>query len=293
MELACLIHARFYRIDSVNTFVIFIYQFFPYYFRCHGNDIGNYDINNNDNDHMQGEDYRFELLEILSDGLLYNDFLGRLKATMCAESLLCVRMITIFKDLLASKSTSKRSAERSTNSGIGIILRSLSSLSGLRTSFKSELITSNNDENLINRRISFGKIPVSPVPKERDVLPPSLPPVDKMLIITKAWEIYSYFIAHGASFEIPLAPQKRITIMRQLGNPKENMFDQLMSIAMRDLNFSFQKYKETENYRSMNKRALHNAVMIQSVEAGTGGSMFVRVRRAAKRKIGRVHAIHS
>jgi hypothetical protein len=207
---------------------------------------------------------------------------------MCDESLLCVRMITIFKELFAVKTAPKSAYTKSGRNSMGdIILHSLSFSLGPFVSFGDPQYSNKIADGIPKRKSSTIHEGIS------TPTPATATPVDKMQIITKAWEIYSYFIACGAIFEISLLPRQRISIMRQLGNPKADMFDQLLSMAMRDLNFSFQKYKETENYRSMNKRSLRNAVMIQSVEKGTGGSIFMRVRRALRKKVGKIHAMNT
>jgi hypothetical protein len=203
---------------------------------------------------------------------------------MCDESLLCVRMITIFKELMVIKTIPKSTYTNGRSSMGEVILQSLTS--GLSSILS---LANPTDSKLPSRRSSTS----NNIDGQTSPTPSSPPCVDKMQIITKAWEIYSYFIAYGAIFEISLPPRQRISIMRQLGNPKADMFDQLLSMAMRDLNFSFHKYKETENYRSMNKRALYTAVMIQSIEAGTGGSVYVRIRRKMMKKYGRVHVLNT
>lgn len=184
----------------------------------------------------------------------------------------------VIKTVPKSTYTNGRSSMRD------VILQSLTS--GLGSILP---LTTPTDSKLPSRRSSTS----NHIDGQASTTPSSPTCVDKMQIITKAWEIYSYFIAYGAIFEISLPSRERISIMRQLGNPKADMFDQLLSMAMRDLNFSFYKYKDTENYRSMNKRALYTAVMIQSIEAGTGGSLYVRIRRKMMKKYGRVHVLNT
>lgn len=231
----------------------------------------------------------YTLQEILSDGLLFNGFLLRLKASMTSESLLCIRMITTFNEFMA-----------------GVLLKSTSNPSSARKQILSHRRITNRSQcsspsNSVNKHALDPKnIPIVLFPTGRKISVGGTVSVptewaqatpDSEAIILKAWEIYSYFIARGAAYEISMNEENRTRVMRLIGNPRKGMFDFLESVAMTELVSRFRSYKETEHYRLLNKNVIRTAVKIRDIEIGSSGALMKKFRKAFRTKVGKVFAL--
>ena len=385
----------------------------------------------------------YNLEEILTDGLLFNEFLSRLKSTMCPESLLCLRMITIFKDFLSnclsknilkifqspnkikkngSVSTGLRSTH-SSNSACRIpqnqiemslqnyqqsqlhlnsptLISPSTSLLNLLNLTPTSCLTSNkintNDDNSNNindnnnnnnnnsnnnnsnsnndintnnnnndnnyndynisssdinaalaNNITMNTLAVNTSNSNSNISLPiinyrtsnesnnsnsnnnsnrninsiinssinslkmnkkisdtnmnmnantninkdkyKLSSKDLPLVIDLAWQIYIYFIAKGSAFEISVPNNNRIEIMKSLGNPNINMFNQLELIAMRELVICFNNFKETNYYLYLNRNVKRTAIKIKNIERGTNGILIKKIKKMFRSNLYKVY----
>ena len=392
------------------------------------NDVYNGQIMN-----QKDENKLYDLKEILTDGLLFNEFLSRLKSLMCSESILCVRMITVFKEFVSrclsqsllksyqlphgmKKFNSVRSAGQSshnssasnwntninTNTNINIntntninmntnvqqqtlnqldmnihaqqlLQQSSPNFHTNLTIITDTISNSNSNSNLLTLN-SLNLFPVGggigtngiatnnstnnstntgPFSTPNENIPQSIPrsnshfnlqlmtqmvtnisnisisngnsnlnsntnsninstkinrnfsdkninvkskkgkisTEDMNIILDKAWEIYLFFLAKGSAYEISIPNNQRIEIMRMLGNPNLTMFDQLESIAMRELVHCFKNYKESKYYPFLNKSVLRTASKIKNIELGSDSFFTRKFKKAFRSNLCKVYAI--
>ena len=367
------------------------------------------------------ENKLYELQEILTDGLLFNELLSRLKSLMCSESILCVRMIVVFKETVSrclsqsaaksftshcgmKKFNSVRSAGRGSHNSsfnnwnmstnvqqqqqqqqqqqnlnqLDVNVQAQQLLQQSSPNFHTNLTivtdtisNSNSHSNLLNLNSSNllsggGGIGTNGIATNnstntgtfstpRDSIPRSnsylnlqlmthmvtsigsnlnsnnnsnsninsnlnsstnsnknsttinrkfsettlnvksnkgkIAPKDMNIILDKAWEIYLFFLAKGSAYEISIPNNQRIEIMRMLGNPNLTMFDQLESIAMRELVHCFKNYKESKYYPFLNKSVLRTASKIKNIELGSDSFFTRKFKKAFRSNLCKVYAI--
>ena len=68
-----------------------------------------------------------------------------------------------------------------------------------------------------------------------------------------AWEIYRYFVATGACYEITLTVRQKKDVMIGLAKPGNRMFTVLQDTTMGHLISNFNSYKFTENYLNLSR----------------------------------------
>ena len=112
---------------------------------------------------------------------------------------------------------------------------------------------------------------------------------DLPLVIDLAWQIYIYFIAKGSAFEISVPNNNRIEIMKSLGNPNINMFNQLELIAMRELVICFNNFKETNYYLYLNRNVKRTAIKIKNIERGTNGILIKKIKKMFRSNLYKVY----
>ena len=76
----------------------------------------------------------------------------------------------------------------------------------------------------------------------------------------QAWLIYCYFVAVGSCYEIAIAPKCREAVMMSLVVPHLLMFAELEAAAHADLSSQFREYKNTVSYELMGRRAVTTAI---------------------------------
>jgi hypothetical protein len=69
--------------------------------------------------------------------------------------------------------------------------------------------------------------------------------------VTQAWNVFKYFVALGAPFEVGISGKARKEIMLSLAKPSKNMFLDLKKTAYTNLNNSFNEYKMTIEYPNL------------------------------------------
>jgi hypothetical protein len=189
----------------------------------------------------------YEIVDILNDGILYNEYLQRLKQRSSAEFLLCARSINIYKDIF--------------NTWMTLRDKMLPP-----TPMNSKLLSQTDDP----------KSTAQNVVKEEDVTA-ALEAVED-----QAWLIYSYFLAKGASHQVTMTDKMTDSILRKLASPTLELFADLELTVMIELNGSLKEYKKHESYENWEQRALAHARNIIAVEAR--GGFAGRVRRWLKMK---------
>jgi hypothetical protein len=160
----------------------------------------------------------FDIDDILKDGILYNEFLQRLKAVSASECLLCMRSIRVFKELMApvpkEGSNSKEGKEGEGRGG----------LTGGSVRFASESI-----RNTLRSGKQRGLGPGSTPGNEAEAVPvvptePLVPAPWTQHAEDQAWLIYMFFVAKGSAYEVSLSVHQYHDILRSLGRIHVDMF---------------------------------------------------------------------
>ena len=66
-----------------------------------------------------------------------------------------------------------------------------------------------------------------------------------------AWNIFRYFSAHGAPYEVSLHSRHKKELMISLAKVHIEMFDELKKSAMSVLSVNFNTFKSTNTYRNL------------------------------------------
>ena len=243
----------------------------------------------------------FNVDDIVSDGILYNEFLQRLKQTSNTEYLLCLRAINVFKDIINPPPPKPKINRRSMTQR-----RSIIAVASKRERERDEAYPKGNS--------SSSRASISEGPDERRSLRSSLGSLENpdsgyldeqrqtqqkaQKLEDQAWQIYLFFVAKGASLEITLVQKHREDIMRQLATPTISMFDNLEAAAKTELEYIFANYKRgnQESYLTWESRATIIAQNIYNIETGTKNSRWKKqfskklalVRRIFKRKLKKI-----
>ena len=229
----------------------------------------------------------FDVNDIICDGILYNEFLQRLRQTSNTEYLLCLRSINVFKDIINPPPPKPKNTRRTMTQRRRSIVgggsqkgephskassssrASLSELPDDRRSLRSSLRSSlgsieNSDSFFVQEQLQA----------ERKA----------QKLEDQAWQIYLFFVAKGSALEITLVQKHREDIMRQLATPTFRMFDNLEAAAKVQLEFIFTNYKRLnqESYVTWESRANIVAQNILNIETGT---KHIRWKRELKKKI--------
>ena len=178
-----------------------------------------------------GKHYTLE--EILEDGLLFEELQAHLDKSYSSDSLICLRMVAVFKEVL-QRDRDDHAPQRSP--------RSRSHSVASRSSFDGE-----NDE---------GGQPSSAQSRKRHS---SIFFNAQRAIDDHAWSIYLYFVAVGAAHEIGIASKCRDAVMKDLASPHEHMFAELEAVAYAELTTQFRDFKNTVSYEMLGRRAVATA----------------------------------
>ena len=85
-----------------------------------------------------------------------------------------------------------------------------------------------------------------------------------------AWEIYRYFVATGACYEITLSVRQRKDVMISLAKPERKMFEVLYDTTMGHLIYNFNSYKFTDSYLNSCRRLREDKMLRKIKAVGTG-----------------------
>ena len=69
----------------------------------------------------------------------------------------------------------------------------------------------------------------------------------------EAWQIYRYYVAQGAAFEIPITSDELNELMVSLAVPKRDMFFFVRQNAYVNITSCFSAFVETAVYRGLSK----------------------------------------
>lgn len=196
----------------------------------------------------------YEIDDILHDGILYNEFLQRLRATASTECLLCLRSILIFKELMtpppkacqgggatggatggaAGGAGGAGGTGGSTRTGRGTTRaaeresRSSRGSQSSRSSFSNGLPFSASATIRVNIRSTS---------RRGDLFDSiSLPDIPAVAFWSQqaedqAWQVCQFFVAKGAAYELSLSGQQQVDILRSLGKIHLGMFWALEVVA--------------------------------------------------------------
>ena len=246
----------------------------------------------------------FTVDDIICDGILYNEFLQRLKQTSNTEYLLCLRSINLFKDMINPPPPKPKNTRRTMTQRRSIALVGSSSVneknskgnSSSRASFSEVPVDDRRSLRSSFQRSSVASILESSDQKDMEAQQDAERKAQK--IEDQAWLIYQFFVAKGSALEITLMQKHREDIMKQLAVPTLHMFDNLEAAARTQLDFIFTNYKRAnqESYVTWESRALIVAQNIHNIETGTKNTRWKRevrkkialLRRIFKRKLKKI-----
>ena len=248
-----------------------------------------------------GKHYTLE--EILSEGMLYEVFLSHLEKTYSSDSLVCIRMVEIFKELIQrnqngnSRSASGPSHSHSHSNGhghghvLGIGLGYSHSLSPSHSHSHSHHREDDTDEPcVINTHTHTTTHTATHRARRRQSWFDS----QSKQIEAQAWELYLYFVAVGSAYEISFAPKCRDAVMSSLAAPHEHMFAELEASAMAGLAQNFRDYRNTVSYEHMGRRAVAAAqTKIHDKGYGLIGAARAMSGSASTKKKYPVHVMYS
>ena len=213
----------------------------------------------------------FEAADVVHDGILYNEFLQRLRTTSSTEFLLCLRAINIFKDLVEGKqhdgcSTVASKAASRQSSGHN----SREASEAPQQSYRRASASSTRAP----QRFSFN---VEQTKRKLEVLRTGLPPPEPLCspqAEEQAWTIYLFFVARGAAYEISISQASVDEILTSLARPRVDMFKALETAAKVELEAHFDNYRRNNkaSYESWASRALAVAESIKKIE-DQGGAL--------------------
>ena len=162
----------------------------------------------------------------------------------CVDSLLCIRMITIFKELLQKAVADKHPLQALSSSSKCELFDALESGLSIPVAGGGGGGSAGGGDKRRSASMFFDK--------SSSALHAS---VDE-----QAWLIYCYFVAVGSCYEIAIAPKCREAVMMSLVVPHLLMFAELEASAYADLSSQFRDYKNTVSYELMGRRAVTTAI---------------------------------
>jgi hypothetical protein len=178
-----------------------------------------------------GKHYTLE--EFLEDGLLWLELHAHLDKSYSSESLICLRMIDIFKEVLQrGREDHHHHAQRSPRAS-----RSMSN---------PEHHAAHEDTGVgVNLTPTFSR------KRQTNIFHNA-----QRAIEDHAWNIYIYFVAVGAAHEIGIASKCRDAVMKDLASPHEHMFAELEAVALAELTTQFRDFRNTVAYEMIGRRVV-------------------------------------
>ena len=71
--------------------------------------------------------------------------------------------------------------------------------------------------------------------------------------VDESWDIYKYFIAPGAQFEVSCNQQMRKKVMLALASPKLTTYDEVLQTVSSSLSAAFAEYSTTQEYAGLSR----------------------------------------